>query len=92
MKSKVKNERLDNLEQRLVELEELSNKLDDKLSDIEATFDSLLVKFGAKVRKVATEEVDCRIEQIEYDMLKKLVDGEMFELKIREKGPKKYRR
>ena len=77
------------LEQKVKELEETSEKLDKNLSDIEGAWSALLVKFGDRIRKTIWDEVDSDIDNIEYRMLKKLVDGNMFELKMKEKKAKK---
>lgn len=77
------------LEQKIKELEETSEKLDKNLSDVEGAWSVLLVKFGDRIRKTIWDEVDSNIDNIEYRMLKKLVDGNMFELKMKEKKAKK---
>lgn len=77
------------LEEKIKELEETSKKLDENLSDIEGAWSALLVKFGDRVRKTVWDEVDSKIDDIEYKMLKKLVDCNMFELKMKEKKAKK---
>ena len=77
------------LEQKVKELEETSEKLDKNLSDIEGAWSALLVKFGDRIRKTIWDEVDSDIDNIEYRMLKKLVDGNMFELKMKDKKAKK---
>ena len=77
------------LEQKIKELEETSKKLDKNLSDIEGAWSALLVKFGDRVRKTVWDEVDNNMDDIEYRILKKLVDGNMFELKMKDKKAKK---
>ena len=77
------------LEQKIKELEETSKKLDKNLSDIEGAWSDLLVKFGDRVRKTVWDEVDSNMDDIEYRILKKLVDGNMFELKMKDKKAKK---
>lgn len=81
--------KISELEKRIKELEETSEKLDENLSDIEGAWSALLVKFGDRIRKTIWDEVDSDIDNIEYRMLKKLVDGNMFELKMKEKKAKK---
>ena len=77
------------LEQKIKDLEEQSEKLDEKFNDIEGRFDALLVKAGSKIGKRIDDRVDTNIDAIEYKILKKLVDGNMFELKMKEKKAKK---
>ena len=77
------------LEQKIKELEETSEKLDKNLSDIEGAWSGLLVKFGNQIRKTVWDEVDSEVDDIEYRMLKKLVDGNMFELKMKDNKAKK---
>ena len=49
----------------------------------------MLVKAGSKIGKRIDDRVDINIDAIEYRMLKKLVDGNMFELKMKDKKAKK---
>ena len=73
------------LEEKIKMLEHRTVELEDRLEDIEAHFGSLLVKFGDEIRKTIDDRVDTNIGSIEYKILKKLVDGNMFELKMKNK-------
>lgn len=73
------------LEEKIKMLERHTVELEDKLEDIEAHFSNLLVKFGNEIRKTIDDRVDTNIDLIEYKILKKLVDGNMFELKMKTK-------
>ena len=77
------------LEQKIKDLEEQSDKLAEKFNDIEGGFNVLLVKAGSKIGKRIDDRVDVNMDAIEYRILKKLVDGNMFELKMKEKKAKK---
>lgn len=74
------------LEQKIKDLEEQSEKLDEKFNDIEGGFNVLLVKAGSKIGKRVDDRVDTNIDAIEYRILKKLVDGNMFELRMKNKS------
>ena len=78
-------ERLNELEEKIGELEQSAHILDEKLSDVEGAWSALLVEFGARVRELVEEQVDCSMDEIEYRILKKLVHGDIFELKMRDK-------
>lgn len=78
--------KLETLESKIKELEALSNSLNEALSNTERQFNSLIVKFGDKIGARIDHDIDCHIDELEYRMLKKLLDGEHLELKMREKG------
>lgn len=73
------------LEEKIKMLERHTVELEDKLEDIDGHFSNLVVKFGSKIRKTIDDRVDTNIDSIEYKILKKLVDGNMFELKMKNK-------
>lgn len=81
-------DKIDELEKKILELEKLAESLDEKLSDIEGAWSMLIVKFGNEIRKRIDDRVDADIDEIEYKILKKLVDGNMFELKMKNKDGK----
>lgn len=83
------NMKVAELEQNIKELDELANKLGEALSDVDKHFSKLLIKYGAEVRKQVHEQIDEDIDNIEYRILQKLVDGELFELKMKEKKGEK---
>lgn len=74
------------LEEKITELEKLAKSLDEKFSDVEGAWGELLAKSGNRVRSIVDNQVDARIDEVEYRMLKKLVDGNIFELKMKEQG------
>lgn len=81
--------KLETLESKIKELEALSTKLDKALSDVDAHFSELVKKFGGNIAIRIDRDIDYRIDELEYRMLKKLLDGKHLELKMREKGGKK---
>lgn len=84
-KETIQPETVYRLEEKIKMLEHYTVELEDKLENIEAHFDHLVVKFGNGIRKTIDDRVDTNIDSIEYKILKKLVDGNMFELKMKNK-------
>ena len=83
------NMKVAELEQNIKELDELAKKLGEALSDVDKHFNELLMKYGSEVRKQVHKQIDEDIDNIEYRILQKLVDGELFELKMKEKKDEK---
>lgn len=83
------NMKVAELEQNIKELDELAKKLGEALSDVDKHFNKLLMKYGAEVRKQVHKQIDEDIDNIEYRILQKLVDGELLELKMKEKKGEK---
>ena len=76
------------LEEKIKKLERQSKKLEEKLEDCETYFSQLVIKFGHKIRERVDEQIDKKMDEVEYRILKKLVDGDMFELKMKDKDKK----
>ena len=83
------NMKVAELEQNIRELNELAKKLGEALSDVDKHFSELLMKYGFEVRKQVREQIDEDIDNIEYRIIQKLVDGELLELKMKEKKGEK---
>ena len=81
--------KLETLESKIKELEALSTKLNKALSDVDEHFSELVKKFGGNIAARIDRDIDARIDELEYRMLKKLLDSEYLELKMREKGGEK---
>lgn len=79
-------ERVKIIEHHISEFEEREIELDRKLSDIDNTYEELIVKFGNRIGARIDKQVDANIDEIEYRILKKLVDGNMFELNMKNWG------
>lgn len=83
---KVTKKKVADLERKIAELDSKGDVLVEKYQTLTKDANVLLVKYGGQMYKHINEEVEARMDDIEYRILKKLVDGKYFELKMREKN------
>lgn len=79
-------------EQKIAELERQCDALVEKYRKITQCSNKLLQEYGSQISRHIDAEVEARINDIEYRILKKLVDGDVFELKVKKPNKSRQKR